>query len=101
MQLELEFIKGDKTEVKTFTNLNVKSRALRKAIEINEEIDFSNLKVKDLDSLVDYVCELYHNEFTRDQFYDGLEANLLIETLSSAINGIVKGATDRLNSFPA
>ena len=100
MQLKLDFIKDNKTEVRTFTNLSVKSRALRRAIEINEKIDFSNLKVKDLDSLVDYVCELYHNEFTRDQFYDGLPANLLIETLSSAINGVVGGVTDKLNSFP-
>ena len=101
MQLELEFIKGDKTEVKTFTILHVKSRLLRKAIELLEKIDRTALRLNDLDDLVDYVCEVYNNQFTRDQFYDGIDADLLVETVNGTINEIVEGATGRLNTFPS
>jgi hypothetical protein len=73
---------------------------LRKAIEINENIDFNNLKTKDLDGLVDFVVELYGNKFTRDNFYDGLDADKLIETLNSSINGIVGTMGNKLKEFP-
>jgi len=39
-----------------------KTRMLRKAIEINENINFNNLKTKNLDELVDFVVELYGNK---------------------------------------
>lgn len=85
---------------RTFVAGKLKTRVLRKAIEINEKINFENLKVADLDELVDFVCEIYGNEFNRDFFYDNLDADKLTETLSAAINGIVGGATDKLNTFP-
>ncbi|MCH3964549.1 MAG: hypothetical protein LKE46_09760 [Clostridium sp.] len=85
---------------KTYVMPKVKTRMLRKAIEINENIDFSNMKTKDLDGLVDFIVELYGNKFTRDNFYDGLDADKLIETLNSSINGIVGNLGNKLNEFP-
>ncbi len=85
---------------KSYVMPKVKTRMLRKAIEINENIDFNNLKTKDLDGLVDFVVELYGNEFSRDDFYDGLDADKLIETLNSSINGIVGTMGNKLNEFP-
>jgi hypothetical protein len=85
---------------KTYTMPKVKTRMLRKAIEINEKIDFNSIKSKDLDGLVDFIVELYGNKFTRDDFYDGLDADKLIETLNNSINGIVGTLENKLNSFP-
>ncbi|WP_196007904.1 phage tail assembly chaperone G [Clostridium tyrobutyricum] len=85
---------------KTYVMPKVKTRMLRKAIEINENIDFSNMKTKDLDGLVDFIVELYGNKFTRDNFYDGLDANKLIETLNNSINGIVGNLGNKLKEFP-
>ncbi|UZQ49936.1 phage tail assembly chaperone G [Clostridium kluyveri] len=92
----MEIVLNDKTYVMP----RVKARILRKAIEINENIDFNNLKTKDLDGLVDFVVELYGNKFTRDDFYDGLDADKLIETLNNSINGIVGNLGNKLNEFP-
>ncbi|APM39869.1 phage tail assembly chaperone G [Clostridium kluyveri] len=92
----MEIVLNDKTYVMP----RVKARILRKAIEINENIDFNNLKIKDLDGLVDFVVELYGNKFTRDDFYDGLDADKLIETLNNSINGIVGNLGNKLNEFP-
>ncbi|ADK13447.1 phage tail assembly chaperone G [Clostridium ljungdahlii] len=85
---------------KTYVMPKVKTRMLRKAIEINENIDFSNMKTKDLDGLVDFIVELYGNKFTRDNFYDGLDADKLIETLNNSINGIVGNLGNKLKEFP-
>lgn len=85
---------------KTYVAQKLKTRALRQAIEINEKIDFNNLKVSDLDELVDFICSIYGNKFDRNYFYDNLDADKLTETLSDSINGIVGGATDKLNTFP-
>lgn len=85
---------------KTYVMPKVKTRMLRKAVEVNEKIDFNNLKTKDLDELVDFVVSLYGNQFTRDEFYDELDADKLIETLNNSINGIVGTMSDKLNEFP-
>ncbi|WP_058953059.1 phage tail assembly chaperone G [Clostridium tyrobutyricum] len=85
---------------KTYVMPKVKTRMLRKAIEINENIDFNNMKTKDLDGLVDFIVDLYGNKFTRDSFYDGLDADKLIETLNNSINGIVGNLGNKLKEFP-
>lgn len=85
---------------KSYFMPKVKTRMLRKAIEINENIDFNNLKTKDLDDLVDFVVELYGDKFSRDDFYDGLDADKLIETLNNSINGIVGTMGNKLKEFP-
>lgn len=92
----MELILNDKTYVMP----KVKTRMLRRAIEISESINFNNLKIKDLDGLVDFVVELYGNKFSRDDFYDGLDADKLIETLNNSINGIVGNLGSKLNEFP-
>lgn len=92
----MEIVLNDKTYVMP----KVKTRMLRRAIEINEKIDFTNLRSKDLDGLVDFVVELYGSKFTRDEFYDGLDADKLITTLNTSINGIVGNLEDKLNAFP-
>ncbi|WP_446898845.1 phage tail assembly chaperone G [Clostridium sp. LBM24168] len=85
---------------KTYVMPKVKTRMLRKAIEINENIDFSNMKTKDLDGLVDFIVDLYGNKFTRNNFYDGLDADKLIGTLNNSINGIVGNLGNKLKEFP-
>ena len=106
MEIQLEFVTGqdenkeDITEIRTFTNNKVKSRTLRAAIELSENIDFSKLKGTDVDILVDFICDLYKNKFTRDEFYDGLPANLMIDIVSNIIEDIVSGATNRMATFP-
>ena len=85
---------------RTYVMPKVKTRMLRKAVKKKKKIDFNNLKTKDLDELIDFVVDLYGNQFTRDEFYDELDADKLIETLNSSINGIVGTMTDKLNEFP-
>lgn len=107
MELKLEFITGtdkkggDIVEEKTFVARKVKARLVRRATEITKGVDFNNLTPDSLDRLIDFVCEVYKFKFTRDELYDGLDADKLIPTLLDTIQGITDGVTSRLETFPA
>jgi hypothetical protein len=83
---------------KTYVAAPVKARMFREAISISELINFEKLKAKDLDTLVDFTVRFYGNAFTRDEFYDGLDGDKLISTLSESMNGIVGGVTEKFES---
>lgn len=85
---------------KVFVVKKMKARMLRRAIEVKAKIDFEKLPVEDLDELVDLTCELYGNQFTRDEFYDGLDGDKLIDTLATTLNRTVDGVLNRLDTFP-
>lgn len=107
MELKLEFVTGqdangeDITELKTFITNKIKARMVRKSTEIAKEVDFNNLTPESLDKLIDFVCEVYKNKFTRDDLYDGLDAEKLVPTLLDTIQGITDGVTSKLENFPA
>lgn len=83
---------------KTYVTDPPKARVLRMAIGISEQVDFAQLKTKDLDKLADLVVDIYRKQFTRDEFYDLLPADKLISTLSESISGIVGGVTEKAES---
>lgn len=107
MELKLEFVTGqdasgeDITEIKTFVTNKIKARMVRRATELTKDVDFNNLTPESLDNIIDFVCEVYKNKFTRDELYDGLDAEKLIPTLVETIQGITEGVTSRLENFPA
>ena len=107
MEIKLEYITGtdangeEIVEQKTFVTNKIKARLVRRATEITQGVDFSDLTPESLDRLIDFVCEVYKNKFTRDELYDGLDADKLIPTLLETIQGITEGVTSRLEKFPS
>jgi hypothetical protein len=85
MQITL-FING---EEKTFTVPFVKARMFRRALEITKKYDLNDVNVETLDVLVSYVVELFNNQFTIDDVYDGIPADKLISTILDCINSVV------------
>jgi hypothetical protein len=85
MQITL-FVNG---EEKTFTVPFVKARMFRRALEISKKYDLNNIDVETLDTLVSYVVELFNNQFTVDEFYDGISADKLTSTIVYCINKVV------------
>jgi hypothetical protein len=86
---------------KVFTVEKIKSRMLRNAIDVQSRVNFDDLSIKDLDELVDLTCTMYGNQFTRDELYDGLDGDKLIDTLASTLNRTIDGVLDKLDRFPA
>jgi hypothetical protein len=85
MQITL-FVNG---EEKTFTVPFVKARMLRRALEIIKKYDLNDVDVQTLDVLVSYVVDLFNNQFTVDDIYDGIPADKLISTILDCINTVV------------
>lgn len=74
---------------KTFTTSFISARMLRRTIEVSQGVNFDNISPEELDKLIDYVVELFANQFTRDNVYDGLSSKDLIPTITRCINEVV------------
>ena len=79
---------------KTFTADFISARMVRRTIEVSNGINFERLKPEELDKLVDYIVELFGNQFTRDDVYDGLSSKDLLSTITNCINEVVGGMTE-------
>lgn len=66
---------------------------LRRALEINSKLDLNNLDEVGLDNLIKFVCEVFNNEFSVDDFYDGIDIGEMIPTIQEVIEGVVGKAS--------
>jgi hypothetical protein len=74
---------------KTYTASFISARMVRRTIEVSKEVNFDNILPEELDKLMDYIVELFGNQFTRDELYDGLASKDLISTITRCINEVV------------
>ncbi len=86
-------LKKDKKE-KTYTTGFISARMVRRTIEVSQGVDFDNISPEELDKLIDYIVELFGNQFTRDDVYDGLQSKDLIPTITKCINEVVGEMTE-------
>lgn len=89
MNIDL-MIKGEK---KTFKTNFVSARQFRKVMEFDEKIDYTAIDTNDLDELIDFVCEVFDNQFTVEQFYDGIPAHKTISTITDVFIYVRTGKT--------
>ena len=89
MKLEL-MIDGKK---KMFTTNFVSARHFRQLMEYDSKIDYTDLAVEDADELVGFVCEVFNNQFSPDEFYDGIPSHELISTIGDVFYFIRTGET--------
>ncbi|MER3120796.1 hypothetical protein ABQG71_06290 [Bacillus altitudinis] len=75
-------------ENKVFEMPTVKTRLLRKALELQSENDLEKMTVGTLDKLVEFTAVAFGKQFTADDLYDGLEADKLNDTLTDVMNAV-------------
>ncbi|MFJ7914483.1 MULTISPECIES: phage tail assembly chaperone G [unclassified Lysinibacillus] len=87
MQITLR-IDGDN---KTFTNDFVKARIFRNALKLNEKMseEGNKISVETFDELVGFVVTVFDNQFTIDDFYDGVKAEELQSEIMRVFNGVL------------
>lgn len=96
MQLSIELmINGEK---KVFTTSFISAKKLRKTLAISEKIG-KTLTPKDLDEIVEYEVDLYNNQFTVDEFYDGVDASVILKKAVEDINNVINGLNTKLRDF--
>ncbi|AJK89349.1 MAG: hypothetical protein M3043_00180 [Lysinibacillus fusiformis] len=80
----------DKKE-KTFTNDFVKARVFRNALKMNEKMrkEGNEITVETFDEMINFVVNVFDNQFTVDDVWDGLEAGLLQSEIMRVFNSVL------------
>ncbi|WP_193432322.1 phage tail assembly chaperone G [Caenibacillus caldisaponilyticus] len=81
---------------KTFTTGFISAMMYRKTLVMSKKLNKNTFDENDLDAIVDFIVELFGKQFTRDEFYHGLAANKLEQTVMDCINGIISGGNEAL-----
>lgn len=81
------------------TPRRVKGVLLREAVMILEEMDSQISLLADLDTYMQFVCDVFDNQFTIKEFEEGIDARDLMKTISSIalfVTGQVTVASEML-----
>lgn len=89
--MKLELIIDGKERV--FTTGFVSARFYKTLAKFDEEIDYFNMSVDEMDRLVGFVCDVFDNQFTVDQVYDGIESHELMSTITDVFAFVRTGKT--------
>lgn len=86
-------------EEKTF-NLPVfiPARLIRQAPELADIPN--NPEAADLDKMVQYVVQVYGEQFTVDQYWDGVDARKFLLTTTNVINALVNETVEAAGANP-
>lgn len=87
MQIKL-YMDGEK---KTFSVPFIKARMLRNAIVLNEQMsDSKDTSTEDIDAMAEFVVELFNNQFSIDELWDGLSTEEFIPELMRCMEECMK-----------
>jgi hypothetical protein len=84
---------GDKLKESIYTAPFVSGRHHRKVMEYDQTIDYSDIDLDQTDELVGFVCDVFSNQFTIDEFYDGIPSHKLISTITDTFIYVRTGKT--------
>lgn len=96
MQLSIKLIIDGKEKV--FTTSFISGKKLRRTLEISDKIGKS-LTPKDLDEMVEYEVDLYEKQFTVDQYYEGIESNVILRKVLEDVNNVINGLSTKMESI--
>lgn len=76
---------------KTFSNDFVKARVFRNALKMNEKMreEGTEVSVETFDEMIGFVVNVFDNQFTVDDVWDGLEAGLLQDEIMRVFNNVL------------
>lgn len=81
MILKLYKEKDGKREESIYKIPFASGRHHRQLLEFETKIDYTDMSLEDTDTLVGFVCDVFGNQFTVDEFYDGIPSHKLISTI--------------------
>lgn len=75
----------DEKERKFVTPTKIQGSLWREAAIIAEEIESGDTIIADLDSYIQFVCNVFGNKFTIDEFENGVDARDLIKIIYAVV----------------
>lgn len=77
MKIKLEIINNEEIEVKEFSTIRMRGRALKRMLEVQDvmqEAEEENVFTEShFDLMCEFICEMFGNQFTADQLVDGVD----------------------------
>jgi hypothetical protein len=95
MELKLNINGLDTTFVTPFLS----ARKLRETIVISEKLQKEEMTPEQVDTMADYVVDIFGNKFTRDQLYDGLASNELLPTITNCISTVMGNLNTKVEAL--
>ncbi len=76
---------------KMFSNDFVKARVFRNALKMNEKMrkEGNDISVETFDEMIGFVVNVFDNQFTVDDIWDGLEAGKLQDEIMRVFNSVL------------
>lgn len=71
----------------------IPGRLIRKATSFTKN-DLNDISEDILDEMVEYVVNVYGNQFSLDEFYDGIDAREMLNVIGESIQSIVNGTVE-------
>ena len=83
---------------KTFKTDFISARMFKKTEELQRRAD--NKEDIDLDEVVQYIVDVFGNQFTVDEFYDGVDVADIFPIYLDTINAVIEKFQSKIQMFP-
>lgn len=93
MQITLRPKVDGKRQERIYTLEYATGYHFRKVAEFDEKIDYSKITIKEMDELIGFVCDVFDDQFTVDEFYEGIPSHKVVSTISDLFVYIRTGKT--------
>jgi len=85
---------------KIFTVSFVSGLMLRKLMQMDERIDYTDLSVDEYDELAGFVAEVFGNQFTADEFLDGVKSFKTLSVVGDVFSFVRTGEDPQSRNKP-
>jgi hypothetical protein len=79
----------------------IKGRIFRRALEMNKKLNAGEVDVEVSDELVTFVCEVFNNQFTPAEVWDGLELEGVLPKLQDVFFEVINKGTSSVQGGTA
>ncbi|MDU4320846.1 MAG: hypothetical protein E7I47_16250 [Clostridium sp.] len=84
MKIKLEMINNGETEIKEFSTIRMRGRALKRMLEIQDVMDQADeegiFTQEHYDLMCEYICEMFGDKFSVDELLDGMDLDDIYPT---------------------
>lgn len=84
MKIKLEMINNGETEIKEFSTIRMRGRALKRMLEIQDVMNQADeegiFTQEHYDLMCEYICEMFGDKFSVDELLDGMDLDDIYPT---------------------
>ena len=82
-------LRKEKKEKRFVSPDYIPGNLFRRAADVAELIETQSLSSGDLDALIVFVCDVFENKFTIDEFEEGIDSRKMIDTIYAVVNFVL------------